>query len=1109
MDNNYPKFISTLPIGKDKFKGNAHDKIAKIISSIIKERNFEIKKQIIGLEGDWGSGKSNIIKIIQNAKGHLNTMNYLHFTYDSWGHQEDLDRRALLEELLDFIDDKDIIESTKQWKNKRKELDGKTITSVKNIFPQVKIFWIFFISSFLSYQFLKALFPLYESRNMIPAYHFDVWKTIISVWSIPIMLFVTGFYFLVLTIIEEYEKNQKRDKEKQLNTKQFYGQVFYLLNGKEVESNTTDYVIENEPSNKQFKSFLHEINLQLQQKNKYLVLTIDNIDRLTGEKVKALWSTINIFFAEDGDKKFYDNIWLIIPYDESKIIKSFDDNEEIAKGLIEKTFAVKFRVPPPIYSNWEGLLQSNLVEGLGREFVKNNKTEVHYMKKIFDNYAVSAIIKPRQIVNYVNDIITLHLQFPDIKFRYLALFSMTKDQIILNPIPVLLGRGYLNSNTSFLFREDEELDKHISAMFFGVSVEEAEEVLLSPEISRMLKQGNVEAVDNFTNSSSFSLFFEKIFIETAFSQINEETLIRIPDILIKLEKDKIISHDLLDSYWKHLVVQIHEIEHCNIKMTELHQKIFNKHRVYGIRALNRCIELMFRQTTDIVSEMGYIENVNAIENFLSKQKVPSTLNDLKLHRRKVNAASFFHLLDISPKTFKIYKLDCDEKDLIEFFYKDNILVIEDLQTELENLVLLQKTNKYKFIKLVTNLKEKIRDIEEDNISLLTDYYECLVKIANESLLTDVTINKSLINDTILEAKDEDEELYDILIAFSLITDIKEPIENYTNINNEISDENVDVNNIAYIVEKLTTLQNLLDICIVNTEYEVVKNILRKIINTQGLGNRLNIISTVGKFDEISQKIFANNYNETSKFYKKINGWASNLETHLNSNIKNVQSISVGIYDYALKSEIKISKILLIKGSEYLTTLTESDLINIFDKINSVDFNAVLINKLLFKQKAETKVICSTILDNLEEYLLQFARGERIIKEANFKQLNKLISTRPQKLKQFYEKAHSTLNENEKLTSIQLIFFIDGIIINNFFGKNADKTVSGILKLLLDDDRLYEKYFKKYYANYISIILQSKKSKPYGISLIKERLKRYPFNNIMRKYADKTIPNWHQ
>ena len=58
---------------------------------------------MIGIDGGWGSGKSNLVKLISNE---LNAgisdkkkQMFPFITYDAWGHRSDLQRRTILEEI--------------------------------------------------------------------------------------------------------------------------------------------------------------------------------------------------------------------------------------------------------------------------------------------------------------------------------------------------------------------------------------------------------------------------------------------------------------------------------------------------------------------------------------------------------------------------------------------------------------------------------------------------------------------------------------------------------------------------------------------------------------------------------------------------------------------------------------------------------------------------------------------------------------------------------------------------------------------------------------------------------------------------------------------------
>ena len=57
------RYIDSVPAGKDLFAGKAQEQLAQSIAELIK--NNDTKKKLVGLEGDWGSGKSNLIMILE------------------------------------------------------------------------------------------------------------------------------------------------------------------------------------------------------------------------------------------------------------------------------------------------------------------------------------------------------------------------------------------------------------------------------------------------------------------------------------------------------------------------------------------------------------------------------------------------------------------------------------------------------------------------------------------------------------------------------------------------------------------------------------------------------------------------------------------------------------------------------------------------------------------------------------------------------------------------------------------------------------------------------------------------------------------------------------
>ena len=99
----YPKFLDNKPCKEDLFEGKSHETIAQKIANLIEKD----QAKVIGIDGGWGSGKSNMIHLIESK---LDNKKYHFFIYDAWGFQTDFQRRSILENLTGFlIDEKHIL----------------------------------------------------------------------------------------------------------------------------------------------------------------------------------------------------------------------------------------------------------------------------------------------------------------------------------------------------------------------------------------------------------------------------------------------------------------------------------------------------------------------------------------------------------------------------------------------------------------------------------------------------------------------------------------------------------------------------------------------------------------------------------------------------------------------------------------------------------------------------------------------------------------------------------------------------------------------------------------------------------------------------------------
>ena len=93
------RHIKYTPEGRDLTKGMAQTRLCHSIAEYMLEAddNEAMNPRIIGLQGKWGSGKSNVIQLLKNSE---ELQGKYHFVeYDTWGHQEDQHRQSLMDYL--------------------------------------------------------------------------------------------------------------------------------------------------------------------------------------------------------------------------------------------------------------------------------------------------------------------------------------------------------------------------------------------------------------------------------------------------------------------------------------------------------------------------------------------------------------------------------------------------------------------------------------------------------------------------------------------------------------------------------------------------------------------------------------------------------------------------------------------------------------------------------------------------------------------------------------------------------------------------------------------------------------------------------------------------
>ena len=446
-----PKFLSKEPLGQDLFGEKSQETLANIIVKQIK--GADPNHKMIGIEGCWGSGKSNLLKLVENKFKENNEGVFHVFFYDVWGHQEDLQRKSILEELITFLENK--ISKISEVDGMVKELTGTTreITTVS--VPKLSVgicltFVLFF------------LFPIFEKfSDIVEEFYIKI-----LIILLPIIIL---FVYFIIELVYIASKKDRRLPEMGVFATALH-KVISVYKDKQIEVTETEFIHESSPTASEFQNFMEKISEFLTKKNQTLVIVFDNMDRLPEEKLRDLWSSLHIFFSD----KQYNNIFTVVTFDRVHIRNAFkseiNGNENIGDDFIDKTFGVIYRVPLPSHLDWK-LFFKRMWKNAFDDLVPEE--EIQRVIQIYNVLKSGSDLTPRQIIVFINEIVLLKLAFPyQIPERYIGLFIASKTKLLENPLSAIIKKDYLQ-DLKPIYQDDENLDKYIASLIYQVKPERA------------------------------------------------------------------------------------------------------------------------------------------------------------------------------------------------------------------------------------------------------------------------------------------------------------------------------------------------------------------------------------------------------------------------------------------------------------------------------------------------------------------------------------------------------------------------------------------------------------------------------------------------------------
>ena len=920
----YPRFISNQPCGEDKTEGNSQKRLSNAIAEHITStdsrktdsrktdsRETDSRKtnnnipRIIGLKGEWGVGKSNVIRQLQENKKIKS--DYYIFEYDAWGHQEDLQRRSFLETLTErLLNDKKYNNYLSKGKKVVKSWEtGNNITwkeKLNEILARKRITHNKSIPVFNGGALWTALFLSLTPISTFIAERLEAQKI---VTSIPLLVLIAFCPILLGLIVWGITCIFNKDARS-------WG---YLLKiSKDITTSVKNFetINEEEPSVAKFSRWMNDLsNYISKQKKPKLIIVYDNMDRLPADKVKELWSSIHTFFSENG----FPNIWVIIPFDEKHLSCAFgesNDREQLTKHFINKTFPIVYRVTPPVITDYKKLFENMYNEAFGN-------TEETYKQDIFRIFRLE---KPnatiREMIEFINSLVTLkQIWKSEIDLLFCAVFKIKEKEIIENSFfedkqpqnnqtsiknitieEKILSGNYLG-HISNIVANDETLQTNIAALVYGVSKDFAIQIPMKKYIEYCF-ENNGNTGGNINRHSKYSVFISvlKDSIENA-DFLKTDGIIKCLSIL-EIDSFSDSDKNIITALWDSLVERKESQELSEQKFDDSYKSLLlNITDRQGLvkRFCRQLQKFEFSNKSLIFSGTYYYNALKDLQDFLSKKNIDIDMTDY-LEDIEKEPQIFVQYVQAAKENYKTFKLSTDNDKLNDFLECDDPTV-----KCFPILKYLKDDPQYKFDKLKQKIESFIpsSELTAENFKPIFDAY----KLISSDKPLEKQLSQNQINqiENSLSAKVDTEEYLEI--ATILLA------------NNQNTARDLNEQEIEYIATQMDYYGNYGDL-LINSNNENLNRVL-KYMTENRLGRRLSLENVMPHFFNIKNKI---NVSE-SILLTQLNRWNKDMNKITKNNIHNI--IPTDLFRYSKKTINELTNHINKTAIEALAAIDENTL----------------------------------------------------------------------------------------------------------------------------------------------------------------------------------------
>ena len=533
------KLLLNEPTGEDSFDGGASKRIVDEVVRQIqtpdllfwdRDRKCSYPVSLIGLKGVWGSGKSNVIRMV---KERLTTSSeYVLFEYDAWGHRQDLSRKMFLEELVEFLCVKGLVLG--EWCQKVAKLTGARKDTARETTPELNWPILIYLLSFVSTPFWKLIS---DSCSSV------CYKGVIQ--SIPIILGTGAF---ICSVGYNWFKGG--------SLRFALSRSLWLLKEKKIDYKATEWTHVYDPSVHCFTKFLGELLLEL--KKKTLIVVLDNVDRLMPKEVADFLGTIHVIFAGDRCKR-PTNLKVVVPYDSTKLeaaMKLSTCKTFCAEDYASRTFDLVYRVSLPLFSEWDSFFKEKFMLSAGEDKSADDKSLV--ARNLVDVLLPKAELTPRKMISIINRIAQTHNMFlNEVPLEDVVLYACSWNDHIPHTEKIeewiVNGKFIANSKYQKVYLEGYEHKLSIAQLVFQVDKKKATSVLLDLLVKQALEKGDAASLCKLYDTEGFHYCVLTAF--ESMSAADAEIVDKITGALVGLDNvpDKVVYWDEFYAYKRDMI----------------------------------------------------------------------------------------------------------------------------------------------------------------------------------------------------------------------------------------------------------------------------------------------------------------------------------------------------------------------------------------------------------------------------------------------------------------------------------------------------------------------------------------------------------------------------